>query len=193
MIIPFPVCLLSPLPVLCTSFSVPPSYHLCLFDPLLLCLYSVHQDLTLQKFKRIFYMEYVHRMWGRLVGLAVLVPAAGFWACGYLDRPLKARAIIYGGLVLAQGLMGWWMVRSGLVTKPEPGDVPRVSQYRLASHLGLALLLYSSMFYTAIGILSPPTTTSAVKGVGRLRHVTHAAAGLVFLTALSGETHCTLG
>lgn len=55
--------------------------------------------------------------------------------------------------LLLQGLLGWWMVRSGL---EEGREVPRVSQYRLAAHLGTALLLYSSMLYTALGILLPP-------------------------------------
>ena len=55
-----------------------------------------------------------------------------------------------------QGLLGWWMVRSGLQDTPAPGDIPRVSQYRLAAHLGTAVLLYSSMLYTTLGILAPP-------------------------------------
>ena len=133
-------------------------------------------------------MEYAHRMWGRLVGLAVLLPAAGFWAKGWLDKALKRRAVLYSGLVVAQGLLGWWMVRSGLEDKPTPTDVPRVSQYRLASHLGMALLLYSSMLYTALGLLAPPTSAAvASRTLSRLRHATHGATALVFFTALSGK------
>ena len=56
----------------------------------------------------------------------------------------------------SQGLLGWWMVRSGLQDQPTEGDIPRVSQYRLAAHLGTAVLLYASMFYTSLGILAPP-------------------------------------
>lgn len=148
---------------------------------------SVHKDLTLSQFKRIFYMEYAHRMWGRLVGVAVLLPAAGFWVTGHLNRPMKVRAVVYSGLVVAQGLLGWWMVKSGLKAKPDPQDVPRVSQYRLAAHLGLAFTLYSSMLYTALGILAPPQATPAGKAVMRLKHMSHVATGLVFFTALSGE------
>ena len=64
---------------------------------------------------------------------------------------------------MLQGLYGWYMVKSGLASRPsmiQPGtdEVPRVSQYRLAGHLSLALLLYSSMLYTALGLLAPPTT-----------------------------------
>ena len=136
-------------------------------------------------------MEYAHRMWGRLVGVAVLLPAAGFWAGGWLDKALKRRAVVYSGLVVAQGLLGWWMVKSGLQVKPAPTDVPRVSQYRLASHLGMALILYSSMLYTALGLLAPPTRVAAAsRGLSRLRHVTHATTSLVFLTALSGQLSC---
>lgn len=134
-------------------------------------------------------MEYAHRMWGRLIGLAVLLPAAGFWARGWLDKALKRRAILYSGLVVAQGLLGWWMVKSGLEAKAAPTDVPRVSQYRLASHLGMALVLYSSMLYTALGLLAPPTIiATASRPISRLRHVTHGATALIFFTALSGKS-----
>lgn len=127
-------------------------------------------------------------MWGRLVGLAIILPAAGFWAKGWLGPALKKRSLFYSGLVVAQGLLGWWMVRSGLETKPQANDVPRVSQHRLASHLGLALVLYSSMLYTALGLLAPPSPMAqATKAVSRLRHVTHGTVALTFITALSGE------
>lgn len=133
-------------------------------------------------------MEYAHRMWGRMIGLAVLLPAAGFWLKGWFGPALKRRAVLYSGLVVAQGLLGWWMVRSGLETQPEPSDIPRVSQYRLASHLGMAILLYSSMLYTALGLLTPPKhMLTASKAVSRLRHAAHGATALVFITALSGN------
>ena len=147
---------------------------------------SIHKDLTLNGFKSIFYLEYTHRMWGRLVGLAIILPAVGFWARGRFGPALKVRAGSYIGLVVCQGLLGWWMVKSGLKTKADPADVPRVSQYRLAAHLGLALLLYSSMFYTALGLLIPPTIASPSKGLARLRQFAHGSTALVFLTALSG-------
>lgn len=133
-------------------------------------------------------MEYTHRMWGRLIGVSVLVPAACFWVKGWLGPALKVRVVLYSGLVVAQGLLGWWMVRSGLQTKPAPTDVPRVSQYRLASHLGMAIVLYSSMLYTSLGLLAPPTVLAAAsRSVVRLRHAAHATTALVFFTALSGS------
>ena len=149
--------------------------------------HSVHKDLTLEGFKWIFYMEYAHRMWGRLIGLAILLPAAGFWARGWLGPALKHRVLLYSGLVVTQGLLGWWMVKSGLDAKPAPSDIPRVSQYRLASHLGLALLLYSSMLYTSLGLLTQtPIVPTMTKAVRRLKHAAHAVTAIVFFTALSG-------
>ena len=67
-----------------------------------------------------------------------------------------------------QGLLGWYMVKSGLEDSPEASTVPRVSQYRLAAHLGTALALYSSMLYTSLGLLLPPQ-----EGVGRVSHDSH--------------------
>ena len=63
---------------------------------------SVHNDLTLDGFKKIFYMEYAHRMWGRLTGLAIILPAAYFWVRGRLGASLKPRVGVYIGLVVIQ-------------------------------------------------------------------------------------------
>ena len=125
-------------------------------------------------------------MWGRMIGLAIILPAIGFWARGMFGPALKARAGLYIGLVVAQGLLGWWMVKSGLKAKEDPDDVPRVSQYRLAAHLGMALLLYSSMLYTALGLVMPPEIAQPSKALSRLRRFAHGSTALVFFTALSG-------
>lgn len=63
---------------------------------------SVHHDLTLEGFKRIFYMEYAHRMWGRATGLLFFLPPVYFWAKGWVGRALKPRLVVYAGLVLFQ-------------------------------------------------------------------------------------------
>ena len=84
---------------------------------------------------------------------------------------------------MPQGLLGWWMVKSGL---EEKSDVPRVSQYRLAAHLSLALLLYSLMLYTGLGLVATPTIATPTKSVTRLRGMVHGASSLIFLTSLSG-------
>ena len=150
----------------------------------------LHQDFTLSDFKRIFYMEYIHRMWGRGVGLAFYIPAAIFWYRGWFSRGMKIRSVLWGGLILGQGLLGWWMVKSGLkrIEKSDTNTVPRVSQYRLASHLGLALFLYTLMFYNALRKLLPQATAtiSLTKQVKRLKQGSHSLLVLTFVTALSG-------
>ncbi|XP_065834102.1 heme A synthase COX15-like [Oscarella lobularis] len=148
----------------------------------------VHQTMTLDEFKRIFYMEYSHRMWGRCVGIVFALPATYFWLRGKIPRWLKPRIIIYGGLLLFQGLLGWYMVKSGLKQEKESLDIPRVSQYRLAAHLGSALLLYSLLFWSGLEVMlkgagSPANETRALV---RLRHATRWTKAIVFLTALSG-------
>lgn len=98
---------------------------------------QVNHDITPQEFRKIFLMEWAHRLWGRLIFLAYLLPFVVFWWRGWLSSQQKRW---YGALVILvpiQGLMGWLMVQSGLM------DEPRVSPLRLAVHLGLALLLFS--------------------------------------------------
>lgn len=148
--------------------------------------------MTLEEFKRIWWMEYLHRTWGRLIGAVFAIPAMYFWYNGMLKRGMKARVLVLGSLIGAQGLMGWYMVKSGLEDRfTEPSDVPRVSQYRLATHLGLALLLYTGFLYNALDHLIPaqsatPASIDAMKPLKRFKRLMHSTKGLVFFTALSG-------
>src|SRR5262245_371031 len=121
---------------------------------------QVNPDMDLAGFKSIFWWEYVHRLLGRLIGAAFLVPLVWFAARGRITRELKwklASIFVLGGL---QGAMGWYMVQSGLV------DNPRVSQYRLAAHLALALAIYAAMLWIALGLLFP-RGAAAPKGLRR--------------------------
>lgn len=96
---------------------------------------KLRPDLGLEEFKTIFYWEYSHRLLGRFLGLFFIGPFLFFWAKGYFSRTLKIKlsfALLLGG---SQGLLGWYMVKSGLI------DIPRVSHLRLAAHLSLALFL----------------------------------------------------
>ena len=96
----------------------------------------VNRGMSLAEFKRIFRMEYAHRMLGRGVGIAFLIPFLVFLAMRAVPGamvPWLAGVFVLGA---AQGVLGWYMVRSGLV------DEPRVSQYRLAAHLSLAVVIY---------------------------------------------------
>ena len=107
----------------------------------------VNRGMSLAEFKRIFWMEYAHRMLGRGVGLAFLIPFLVFLAMRAIPRemiPRLAAAFVLGG---AQGVLGWYMVRSGLV------DEPRVSQYRLAAHLSLAVVIYVYLLALAMRVL----------------------------------------
>jgi cytochrome c oxidase assembly protein subunit 15 len=93
---------------------------------------QLRRDMTLGEFKRIFFWEYLHRLLARGIGVVFLVPCIAFWRAGYFTGPLATRVLVLFGLGAAQGALGWFMVRSGLV------DRPSVSHYRLAAHVMLA-------------------------------------------------------
>ena len=124
---------------------------------------KVNHDMTLDGFKFIFWWEWAHRLSGRLIGVVFFLPYVWFLARGQLRGALAGKVFgffILGGL---QGAMGWYMVKSGLV------DDPRVSQYRLAAHLGLAFLIFGLMGWTGLGLLQPRKTGDSPRsssGVG---------------------------
>jgi heme a synthase len=108
---------------------------------------QVNKGMTLESFKRIFWWEYVHRLLGRLIGIAFLVPLVGFAMWRRIPRGYGwklAGIFALGGL---QGALGWYMVKSGLV------DDPRVSQFRLTAHLTLAFLIFGAMLWLALSLL----------------------------------------
>lgn len=152
--------------------------------------------MSLEEFKRIWWMEYLHRMWGRLIGAVFLIPVSWFWFRGMLTSGMKKRVLALGSLIGLQGLMGWYMVKSGLEDRfVEPADVPRVSQYRLAAHLGLALLIYTGFLYNALNHLIPAqrpadlsvkAVNNATKAVRRFKSLIYTTKGLIFITAMSG-------
>lgn len=106
----------------------------------------VNKGMELQEFKSIFYWEYGHRVLGRGIGIIFFVPMILLWWMGKIDKRLMPKLIV--GLVLGglQGLMGWYMVMSGLV------DIPRVSHYRLAAHLCLALVILGYLFWIILDL-----------------------------------------
>jgi cytochrome c oxidase assembly protein subunit 15 len=110
---------------------------------------EVNLGMDLAGFKGIFWLEYLHRLLGRAIGLVFLLPFLYFLLRKQIERALTPKLVIMFALGAAQGLMGWLMVASGLV------DVPRVSPYRLTAHLGLAVLIYGYMLWVALGLLSP--------------------------------------
>ena len=109
----------------------------------------VNAGFGIEGFKSIFWLEYLHRLLGRVIGVVFFVPFAYFFVRGYVVRrewPKYLLMFVLGGM---QGLLGWYMVKSGLV------DVPHVSQYRLTAHLVAAFAIYAYMFWVALSLLFP--------------------------------------
>ncbi|MDT8387264.1 MAG: COX15/CtaA family protein [Thiogranum sp.] len=110
---------------------------------------KINIGMDLEGFKSIYWFEFGHRVLGRLIGTVFLLPFLYFLVRGMLGRPLVPRlfaAFILGGL---QGVLGWYMVKSGLI------DNPHVSQYRLTAHLSLALLIYAYLLWLVFSLLFP--------------------------------------
>lgn len=105
---------------------------------------EVNWGMSLSEFKTIYWWEWGHRLLGRLVGAAFLLPLIGFLAVGQIRRPLALKLFGLFALGGAQGALGWYMVMSGLADRVD------VSQYRLAAHLGLAVLLFGAMLWMAL-------------------------------------------
>lgn len=114
----------------------------------------LNHGITLEQFKSIFYMEWGHRVLGRLIGLVYVLPMVYFVSTRRVPRKLTPTLAGLGLLLGFQGFLGWYMVKSGLEDSimETPGAVPRVSQYRLAAHLTAALLLYAGMLSTAMSV-----------------------------------------
>ncbi|KAI1714378.1 cytochrome oxidase assembly protein domain-containing protein [Ditylenchus destructor] len=144
-------------------------------------------DMTLKQFKFIWTMEYAHRMWGRALGVVFLVPCAYFWYRGHFSRGMKIKMTAAGSLIGAQGLLGWYMVKSGLdPSKNSNSDVPRVSQYRLASHLSLAFVLYALFLSNGLSHVFKPHDNSKLANFRKLRGMAHGNKALIFTTAVMG-------
>jgi cytochrome c oxidase assembly protein subunit 15 len=138
----------------------------------------MHSWMSLADFKTIFFWEWLHRLWGRLIGIAFAAPFLWFLFRRRIPPGLMPRLLgilVLGGL---QGVLGWVMVKSGLVDRVE------VSQYRLVAHLGLAIVIYAAILWTACDLLwpRPPRALPA----GGLSRAAAAIVALVFLTLLAG-------
>jgi len=136
----------------------------------------VNPGMSLDGFKSIFWWEYIHRLLGRLIGAAFLLPLLWFALRGRIARALAWKFAAIFGLGALQGALGWYMVQSGLV------DNPRVSQFRLTAHLGIAFLIYAAMLWIVFDLLF----TRAGPVSRRLRRFAFALAALTFVMVLSG-------
>ncbi|KAI1822842.1 putative cytochrome c oxidase assembly protein [Xylaria intraflava] len=159
----------------------------------------LNSHMDLDEFKKIYYMEWTHRLWGRIVGLSFVVPTAYFIARRRVSVPMAWSLVGISGLIGFQGFIGWWMVRSGLKDDLfAPGSHPRVSQYRLATHLAAAFVCYSWMLLAGLSILrthrllaKPSDAIKLIEALKKpvmtpLRRSVTVLTGLVFTTVLSG-------
>jgi len=110
--------------------------------------YLLNQNMTLDEFKIIYYWEYIHRILGRILGLMFLIPFTFIYYKKILHTKYNINFFILFLLILLQGIVGWYMVKSGLV------DNTTVSHYRLAIHLNLAFILFASIFWYLLNINS---------------------------------------
>jgi len=136
--------------------------------------------MSLDEFKSIFWFEYGHRLLGRSIGLIFFLPFLFFLFKGKIQKTLTPKLVfmfVLGGL---QGLLGWYMVKSGLVNDPH------VSQYRLTAHLGLALIIYAYMFWVALDLLYPAIDNDRKNANRRFARLSLIITGVIFITALSG-------
>lgn len=162
---------------------------------------KLNPNMNLAEFKKIFWMEYSHRLLGRAIGLGVLIPTIYFIARRRVSTGVARNLVLINGLIGLQGFVGWWMVKSGLKDDLFAKDAhPRVSQYRLATHLGLAFTVYTAMLWNGLAILREIRLTAFVRAsradallktisspvLATFRKSAVAVAALVFTTALSG-------
>ncbi|KIW78470.1 hypothetical protein Z517_08306 [Fonsecaea pedrosoi CBS 271.37] len=162
--------------------------------------HMLNSRMTLEEFKSIYWMEWIHRLWGRFIGLSFVLPAAYFVARKKVSRSMATRLLGIAGLIGFQGFLGWWMVKSGLKDDLfAPGSHPRVSQYRLTAHLGAAFVCYLAMLWNGLDILrtnkilrmSSDGASATLKSLGNpalkpFKRYVSLLAGLIFITAMSG-------
>jgi heme a synthase len=160
--------------------------------------------MSLEDFKSIYYMEYAHRVLGRVIGLAFVLPATYFILRRQVPRNFAYGLGAVGALIGFQGFLGWWMVKSGLKEEELQAQdgVPRVSQYRLAAHLGTAFGVYTLMVLMGLSVLKKNkflrmdaaarkvwTDSLATPEVIRLRKKVVGLSHMIFVTALSGNIY----
>jgi heme a synthase len=110
---------------------------------------KINEGMTMGEFKFIYFWEYIHRLWARLMGFVFAIPLAIFWARGMVDKPLLKRLGVVFLLAALVASFGWIMVASGLI------DRPWVNAYKLTMHLSLALILFSYLFWTTLKVIQP--------------------------------------
>ena len=133
---------------------------------------SINFGMDMDGFKKIFFWEYFHRLWGRLLGVAFVLPLAVLLLTKRIPAGFGGRLFLLLVLGGSQGVIGWWMVKSGL------SEDAAVSQYRLATHLGMALVIFALLLWTALDIRHGRASMPRGHALGTL--------GLVAVTILAG-------
>jgi heme a synthase len=137
---------------------------------------ELKRGMSLDEFKTIYWWEWAHRFLGRLIGAAFFVPFVVFWIAGYIPRALLPQLIFLFLLGGFQGAVGWYMVKSGLVERTD------VSQYRLAAHFGIALVILGYTLWLLFGLGERPTHAHS-RGAAWVAGVVLA---LIFVQMLAG-------
>jgi cytochrome c oxidase assembly protein subunit 15 len=159
----------------------------------------INPHMDLHEFKKIYFMEWTHRLWGRFIGLSFVLPTLYFIARRRVTPRMAANLLGISALIGFQGFIGWWMVKSGLKDDLfAPGSHPRVSQYRLTAHLATAFVCYAWMLLSGLGVLrahralrDPAAASEAFAALKSpaLKTLRRSVAGLtllIFTTVLSG-------
>ncbi|XWS51675.1 hypothetical protein CRYUN_Cryun11dG0003700 [Craigia yunnanensis] len=149
----------------------------------------VNKGMSIEDFKFIYWMEYAHRMWGRALGVMFALPFSYFLRKGYITLHLGLRLSALFALGAGQGLIGWWMVKSGLEEPASEYIQPRVSPYRLAAHLTSAFVIYSGLFWTALSVVMPEPPAESLAwahGAAKIKRLAIPVSLIVGITAVSG-------
>ena len=139
----------------------------------------VNSMITLEEFKDIFWWEWIHRVFARLIGLVFIIPFIYFCWMKKLKKNMIIIMIIIFIFGFFQALVGWWMVKSGLV------DNPYVSAYRLAFHFANALIIFSILFWLSLSLFYGKEKNHNRKKF--IKHLFHISIILLFITIISGS------
>lgn len=144
---------------------------------------KINKGMSISEYKYIFMYEYLHRILGRVIGIVFLIPFLFFFFTGRIKKKLTPKLLVMFFLGGFQGLLGWYMVKSGLV------NIPSVSQYRLTAHLGNAVIIYAYILWVAFGLIedSRQSLVGSVRNITKgIRVSSYTITGLLFLMILSG-------
>lgn len=137
---------------------------------------EINFGMTMLEFKEIFWLEFFHRLWGRLIGVCFGLPLIFFWWRGWISSQMRLPLFLLFILGGAQGALGWYMVKSGLIDEPE------VSQYRLMAHLGFAFILYAALIWCGLRFVKQKSLQASV----RFKRQSRFLWGLSYITILAG-------